>query len=80
MPRSGGSPGGLGRQFPYLRAYFTNYGVPDDNLRFISAELALADLIPRFADQRPSAARSLAAACDEVVSCVAAAEHAGAKR
>ncbi|WP_405066359.1 NAD(P)H-dependent oxidoreductase [Kribbella sp. NBC_01510] len=67
-------------EFPYLRAYFTNYGVPGDNLRFISAELALADLIPRFADQRPSAARSLAAACEEVISSVAAAEHAGAKR
>jgi FMN-dependent NADH-azoreductase len=62
-------------ELPYLRAYFTNYGVSEDNLRFISAELSLADLIPRFADQRPLAARSLGAAREEVISSVAAAEH-----
>jgi hypothetical protein len=67
-------------EFPYLRAYFTNYGVPDENLRFISAERSLADLIPRFADQRPLAARSQAVAREEVISSVAAAGHAGAER
>jgi FMN-dependent NADH-azoreductase len=53
-------------QTPYLRAYFGRLGVTD--VRFIAAERTLAGLVPRLADQRPLAERSLAAARAEVVS------------
>jgi FMN-dependent NADH-azoreductase len=67
-------------ELPYLRAYFTNYGVPESNLRFISAELTMAHLVPRLADLRPLAERSLAKARAEVISSVASRENAGAER
>jgi FMN-dependent NADH-azoreductase len=53
-------------QTPYLRAYFTNHGVPEENLSFVSAELTLADLLPHRAPFRPAAARSLARARADV--------------
>jgi FMN-dependent NADH-azoreductase len=49
-------------QTPYLRAYFTRQGVPDENLSFITAELTLARLVPHLAEFRSSAANSLATA------------------
>ncbi|MFD3402207.1 FMN-dependent NADH-azoreductase [Kribbella sp. NPDC058693] len=63
-------------ELPYLRAYFTSYGVRDDNIRFITAELSLAGLVPHLAHLRPLAERSLA----EAISCVAAGQHAAAER
>jgi len=53
-------------ELPYLRAYFTNHGVLDRNIRFITAELALADLVPHLAHLRPQAEDSLTAARTEV--------------
>jgi FMN-dependent NADH-azoreductase len=47
---------------PYLRAWFVRQGVAPEHLRFVHAELALADLAPALARFRPQAARSLAAA------------------
>ncbi|MFJ2776014.1 FMN-dependent NADH-azoreductase [Kitasatospora sp. NPDC087315] len=49
-------------QTPYLRAYFTNLGVPDSALHFVHAELTRADDIPALAGLQPLAAASLAAA------------------
>jgi FMN-dependent NADH-azoreductase len=49
-------------QVPYLRAYFRRYGVPDENIRCVVAELTLADLAPHLARLRPEASRSLSAA------------------
>lgn len=58
-----GAPGeGLDFQLPYLRAYFRRYGVPDENIHSVAAELTLAGLVPRLAGSRPEADRSLAAA------------------
>jgi FMN-dependent NADH-azoreductase len=49
-------------QVPYLRAYFRRYGVPDENIRCVVAELTLAGLAPHLARLRPEAGRSLSAA------------------
>jgi FMN-dependent NADH-azoreductase len=51
---------------PYLRAYFSDHGLPEGNLRFITAELSLAHIDPRLRDLRPLADRSLADAYDAV--------------
>lgn len=53
-------------QTPYLRAYFGNQGVADENICFVNAELTLAGLVPHLARLRPLAASSLAAARAEV--------------
>jgi FMN-dependent NADH-azoreductase len=63
-------------EVPYLRAYFTNYGVRDDNIRFITAELSLAGLVPRLAHLRPLAEQSLA----DAISSIATGQHATAER
>jgi FMN-dependent NADH-azoreductase len=49
-------------QRPYLRAYFTDHGVADENLHFVQAEMALAGLVPHLARFRDLADASLAAA------------------
>ncbi|GII80192.1 FMN-dependent NADH-azoreductase [Sphaerisporangium rufum] len=53
-------------QTPYLRTYFTEHGVREENLFFVAAELTVADFIPQLAALRPAAAGSLAAAEAEV--------------
>jgi FMN-dependent NADH-azoreductase len=53
-------------QIPYLRAYFAERGVREENLHVVTAEMTLAPLAPHLADFRPLAARSLAAARQEV--------------
>ncbi|WP_329366760.1 FMN-dependent NADH-azoreductase [Streptomyces sp. NBC_00669] len=58
-------------QTPYLRAYFGKQGVADANVRVISAESTLADLVPHLAGHRAQAAASLAAARAAVVACAA---------
>jgi FMN-dependent NADH-azoreductase len=55
-------------QTPYLRAYFGKQGVAAENLFFVCAEMAVADLIPRLAPFRSLAKSSLAAARSEVTS------------
>ena len=58
-----GAPGeGSDFQLPYLRAYFRRYGVPDENISCVAAELTLAGLAPHMARFRPEAGRSLSAA------------------
>ncbi|MFI6826397.1 FMN-dependent NADH-azoreductase [Kribbella sp. NPDC050241] len=49
-------------ELPYLRAYFTHHGVLDRNIHVITAELALAGLVPHLAHLRSQAETSLAAA------------------
>jgi FMN-dependent NADH-azoreductase len=49
-------------QTTYLRAYFTRHGVPDHNIKLITAEMTLAELAPHLAGFRPLAEESLAAA------------------
>jgi FMN-dependent NADH-azoreductase len=63
-------------EVPYLRAYFTNYGVRDDNIRFITAEFSLAGLVPQLAHLRPLAEQSLT----EAISSITAGQHATAER
>ncbi|GLZ13910.1 FMN-dependent NADH-azoreductase [Actinomadura sp. NBRC 104425] len=54
-------------QEPYLRAYFREHlGVPEDNLRFVHAEMTMAEHLPQLAHLRDFAARSLAEARAEV--------------
>jgi FMN-dependent NADH-azoreductase len=53
-------------QVPYLRAWFAAYGVPEDQLHIVTAELTLAHLAPHLADLRPLAAASLATAQAEL--------------
>ncbi|MFF7422530.1 FMN-dependent NADH-azoreductase [Streptomyces smyrnaeus] len=57
---------GLDFQVPYLRGYFTDRGVPAQQLHFVTAELTRAGDVPRMAPLRPQAARSLAAAREAV--------------
>jgi FMN-dependent NADH-azoreductase len=57
-------------QTRYLRAYFGKHGVADEHMSFVTAELALAELAPHLAEFRPQAARSLAAARDEVTALI----------
>ncbi|WP_117001038.1 FMN-dependent NADH-azoreductase [Desertimonas flava] len=49
-------------QAPYLRAWLTSIGVPDERIHVIRAELTLADLAPGLADLRPLATASFEAA------------------
>ncbi len=49
-------------QEPYLRAYFTDLGVAEDDLSFVHAEMTLAGLVPALARHRPLAETSLDAA------------------
>lgn len=53
-------------QTPYLRAYLGRYGVPEEHIAFVAAELTVADLMPHLAPHRETAAASLAAARAEV--------------
>jgi FMN-dependent NADH-azoreductase len=53
-------------QVPYLRAYFGNHGVPEENLSFVTAELTVAGLMPHLAHLQPQAVSSLAAARADV--------------
>jgi FMN-dependent NADH-azoreductase len=67
-----GTPGeGFDFQLPYLRAYFRRYGVPDENIRCVAAELTLAGIAPHMARFRPEADRSLSAATAAVTAVVA---------
>lgn len=59
-------------QIPYLRAYFGNLGVAEDNLRIIAAELTRVDDIPALNGLQPLAAESLARA-EAAVDAIAAA-------
>ncbi|MFG3059713.1 FMN-dependent NADH-azoreductase [Streptomyces sp. NPDC048231] len=58
---------GFDFQRPYLRAYFTEYGVAEENLHFVQAEMALAGIAPALARFRESAEASFAAARDRVI-------------
>jgi FMN-dependent NADH-azoreductase len=53
-------------QRPYLRAYFTDCGVAEENLHFVQAEMALAGIVPKLARFRDVADASLAAARAEL--------------
>ncbi|MFF3908047.1 FMN-dependent NADH-azoreductase [Streptomyces sp. NPDC001848] len=53
-------------QRPYLRAWFTDHGVAEDNLHFVQAEMALASLVSHLARFRDQADASLAAARKEL--------------
>ncbi|MEV4758919.1 NAD(P)H-dependent oxidoreductase [Micromonospora sp. NPDC049559] len=59
-------------QTPYLRAYFADRGVAEEHMRFVSAELTLAGLVPHLAQLRPMAADSLATARAEVIALASA--------
>lgn len=59
-------------QTPYLRAYFSENGVAEQDMHVIKAEMTLADFVPQLADFRPLAASSLSAARDAVTRLVAA--------
>lgn len=49
-------------QVPYLRALFRRFGVADENIHCVAAELTLAGLAPHLASKRGEASASLAAA------------------
>ncbi|MDH6704668.1 FMN-dependent NADH-azoreductase [Kitasatospora sp. MAA19] len=51
---------GFDFQIPYLRAYFTNLGVPPERLHIVAAELTRADDVPALAGLQPLAVKSLA--------------------
>lgn len=53
---------GFDFQTPYLRGYFTNLGVCEENLSFVHAEMTLANLVPPLAAFQQYAADSLATA------------------
>ncbi|MGP3988537.1 FMN-dependent NADH-azoreductase [Streptomyces sp. 3N207] len=53
---------GLDFQVPYLRGYFTDRGVPEEQLHFVTAELTRAWDVPTMAPLRSLAADSEAAA------------------
>ncbi|MFE0024971.1 FMN-dependent NADH-azoreductase [Amycolatopsis sp. NPDC059021] len=57
---------GLDFQTPYLRAYFRNLGVAEENLHFVAAELTRAGDIPALAGFQEMAGKSLAAAREAV--------------
>jgi FMN-dependent NADH-azoreductase len=69
---------GWDHQEPYLRAYFTNFGVQD--LTFIRAELTLTGLVDRLVHLKPLAEQSMAKARAEVLSSVAPRQNATAER
>ncbi|HSA52994.1 MAG TPA: NAD(P)H-dependent oxidoreductase [Yinghuangia sp.] len=54
-------------QIPYLRAFFDDRGVAEENMRFVTAEMTMAELVPHLARFRPVAADSLAQARAAVV-------------
>ncbi|MBO8191291.1 NAD(P)H-dependent oxidoreductase [Streptomyces oryzae] len=58
---------GLDFQVPYLRGYFTDRGVPEENLHVVTAELTRARDVPKMAPLRTRAAESLAAAREGVL-------------
>jgi FMN-dependent NADH-azoreductase len=60
-------------QTPYLRAYFRQQGVADENMSFVNAEMTLAAFAPHLAHFRPLAAHSMAAAQAEVTALATAA-------
>jgi FMN-dependent NADH-azoreductase len=60
-------------QATYLRAYFTRHGVPDRNIKIVTAEMTLAELAPHLAHLQPQAEESLAAARAEIEAAAAAA-------
>lgn len=49
-------------QVPYLRALFRRFGVADENIQCVAAELTLAGLAPHLASRRGEASASLTAA------------------
>ncbi|GHK05253.1 FMN-dependent NADH-azoreductase [Streptomyces sp. Y2F8-2] len=53
-------------QRPYLRAWFRDHGVAEENLHFVQAEMALASLVPHLARFRDLADTSLAEARKEL--------------
>ncbi|WP_055483530.1 NAD(P)H-dependent oxidoreductase [Sphaerimonospora mesophila] len=53
---------GFDFQTPYLRAYFTDLGVSEENLHFVHAEMTRAGDVPQLARFKPLAADSLTAA------------------
>lgn len=57
-------------QTPYLRAYFTDKGVTEENLHFVTAEMTVAGFIPRLARFQPMSADSFDAARVEVTALV----------
>jgi FMN-dependent NADH-azoreductase len=52
---------------PYLRKYFTNLGIAEDNLTFVCADLTRSADIPQIVRCTPLAATSLAAARRTVI-------------
>ncbi|GLY81161.1 FMN-dependent NADH-azoreductase [Actinoallomurus iriomotensis] len=62
---------GFDFQEPYLRTYFTNLGVAEEDLAFVHAEMTLASLVPDLAHLQPVAERSLAAARAAITDLVA---------
>ena len=67
-------------ELPYLRAYFSRQGVPEENISFVNAELTLTGLVPHLARFRPQAARSLASARAEVMALATATCTAAGRR
>ncbi|MBO8186036.1 FMN-dependent NADH-azoreductase [Streptomyces spirodelae] len=61
---------GLDFQVPYLRGYFTDRGVPEGRLHFVTAELTRARDVPAMAPLRSRAAASLDAAREGVIELV----------
>jgi hypothetical protein len=60
-------------QTPYLRAYFGQQGVAEENICFVNAELTMVGLVPHLARFRPLADRSLAVVRAEVTALATAA-------
>lgn len=58
----GGRRPGVDFQEPYLRAYFSDLGVPDANLRFVHVEMTRAPTVPRPTRFQALGTESLAAA------------------
>lgn len=59
-------------QVPYLRAFFGDHGVPEENIHAVTAEMTMAGVMPHLARFRPMAADSLAGARDAVVALASA--------
>jgi len=53
---------GFDFQRPYLRAYFTDHGVTEENLHFVQAEMAPAGIVPEPAGFRDLADQTFAEA------------------
>ncbi|MFI8853902.1 NAD(P)H-dependent oxidoreductase [Streptomyces sp. 891-h] len=65
---------GLDFQVPYLRGYFTDRGVPEESLHFVTAELTRAWDVPAMAPLQPLAADSMTAAREGVIELAARVE------